>query len=238
MPDAPPAPPRKSKSIFSRRDGLSEYTSHPETYPPTIVIFHNPDFVAIHDLYPKSSVHMLLLPRSKDHTLLHPFDAFDDLEFLAQCRKEAARLKTIAAKELQRLYGRYSALDAPREAVLNGDVELAADEELPIGRNWEKEIVVGLHAVPSMTHLHIHVLSVDRVSECMKHRKHYNSFATRFFVPLDDFPLAEDDQRRSPGKEGFLGKDLKCWRCGEGFRGKFAKLKEHLDEEFKEWRSE
>jgi aprataxin len=181
---------------------------------------------------------MLLLPRSDKHTLLHPFDALEDAEFLAQCRKQAARLKKIAAKELQRLHGRYSALDAPRQAVLNGDMELEDGEEIPAGRDWEKEVIVGLHAVPSMNHLHIHVISVDRFSPCVKHRKHYNSFATGFFVPLDDFPLAGDDKRRHPGREGYLNANLKCWRCGEEFGNKFARLKEHLEVEFQEWRAE
>jgi aprataxin len=233
-PDSPPKKPRRPE----RRDGLSAYTSNPESYPPTVVIFHNPDFVAIHDLYPKSSVHMLLLPRLENYTLLHPFEALADTEFLAQCREQAQRLKKIAAKELQRLHGRYSALDAPREAVLNGDVELEDGHDLPVGRDWEKEIMVGIHAVPSMNHLHIHVISVDRYSDCVKHRKHYNSFATGFFVPVDDFPLAKDDRRRCPDREGFLNSDLKCWRCGKGFGRKFVVLKEHLEEEFKEWRAE
>jgi aprataxin len=237
-PESPPTRSRKSKPPFSSRDGLSAYTAHPETYPPTVVIFHNPDFVAIHDLYPKSSVHMLLLPRSEKHTLLHPFEAFEDAEFLAQCREQAGRLKKIAAKELQRLHGRYSRLDAPREAVLNGDVDLGEGQEIPTGRDWEKEIRVGIHAVPSMNHLHIHVISVDRFSECVKHRKHYNSFATGFFVPLEDFPLAHNDKRRHPDREGYLNADLKCWRCGQNYGNKFTKLKEHLEDEFKEWRKE
>lgn len=112
---------------------------------------------------------------------------------------------------------------------------MAIGESLPKGRDWSKEVKVGVHAHPSMNHLHIHVLSVDRFSECMKHRKHYNSFATDFFVPLEDFPLAEDDVRR---KQEYLNQDLKCWRCGKNFGNKFARLKEHLAEEFEEWRKE
>ena len=98
--------------------------------------------------------------------------------------------------------------------------------------------MAGVHAGPSMNHLHIHVLSVDRESPCLKHRKHYNSFATPFFIPIEDFPLADDDRRRHPGQEGFLKQDFKCWRCGKNFENKFARLKEHLTEEFKAWREE
>ncbi len=96
----------------------------------------------------------------------------------------------------------------------------------------------GIHAHPSMNHLHIHVLSVDRYSECLRHRKHYNSFATPFFVPIDDFPLAKDDVRRHPGRQGYLDWDFKCWRCGREYGRSFTKLKAHLEEEFEKWSAE
>ena len=99
-------------------------------------------------------------------------------------------------------------------------------------------MMAGIHAGPSMNHLHIHVLSVDRENVWMKHRKHYNSFNTPFFVPMEDFPLAVDDPRRHPGREGYLGWDFRCWRCGAWYGNKFARLKEHLSEEFKAWREE
>ena len=86
-----------------------------------------------------------------------------------------------------------------------------------------------------MTHLHIHVLSVDRVSECVRHRKHYNSFNTPFFVGMEEFPLAEGGERREAGRRGYLREELRCWRCGEGFGNQFARLKEHLKGEFEEW---
>jgi aprataxin len=72
----------------------------------------------------------------------------------------------------------------------------------------------------------------------MKHRKHYNSFATEFFIPIEDFPLAKDDPRRHPSKAGYLDEDMKCWRCGRNFGNKFARLKEHLADEFDAWKKE
>ena len=36
----------------------------------------------------------------------------------------------------------------------------------------------------------MHVLSQDLVSPAMKHRKHFNSFATPFLVPLAQVPAA------------------------------------------------
>jgi aprataxin len=223
---------RATNSSFNRKDGLGQYILNPKKYDPTIVIYYNDDFVAINDLYPKSSVHCLLLPRNEKYTHLHPFDAFEDAEFLAAVRVEAQKLKTLAAKKLQRKFGPLSKQDEAREAVLNGEVDA---DELPVGRSWEKEVKVGIHAHPSMNHLHIHVISVDRYSASLKHRKHYNSFATAFFVDLEDFPLAKDDVRR---KASYLNDDMKCWRCGRNYQNRMKEMKEHLTMEFEEWKKE
>ncbi|XDG02378.1 hypothetical protein ABKA04_001993 [Annulohypoxylon sp. FPYF3050] len=223
---------------FKERDGLGAYTADP-TGPTTSkrVIYHSSDFVAINDLYPKSTVHTLLLPRSP-LSRSHPFHAFDDAAFLSSVQAETQKLKRLVAKELQRRYGRYSAQDRDREAVLNGDVELADGEELPKGRDWESELLVGVHAHPSMNDLHVHVLSPDMISECMRHRKHYNSFNTPFLIDVADFPLAEDDPRRHSREAGYINRDLVCWRCKKNFGNRFKQLKDHLEEEFEEWKKE
>lgn len=232
------SPPRsdlrqKRQVLGGPRDALGAYIAKPETYPSNVVVYHNPDFVAIHDLFPKSTLHLLLLPRDPGKMRLHPFDAFNDPEFLAKVKTEVQKLRTLAAGELRRRYGKYSLQDRKREEALNSD---PPPDELPPGRDWEKEIMCGIHASPSMNHLHVHVISVDRFSERMKHRKHYNSFGTPFFVDVEDFPLVEDDPRRHPGREGYLKRDFVCWRCGRGFGNRFTELKGHLEMEFDEWK--
>jgi aprataxin len=148
-------------------------------------------------------------------------------------KKETKLLRSLAAGELRRRYGKYSAQDKERQEALSAD---PPPDELPPGRDWEREIVCGVHAVPSMNHLHIHVISIDRYSDWLKHKKHYNSFSTPFFVPIDDFPLAQDDARRHPTREGYLRRDYICWRCGKDYGNKFSELKVHLEEEFNEWK--
>ncbi|KAI1193803.1 HIT domain-containing protein [Nemania serpens] len=247
----PPAPPTLASTRspltggLRVRDELGAYTADPASFPSSRVIYHDKSFVAINDLYPKATLHTLLLPRSP-RSRLHPFDAFEDPEFLASVRAETARLRRLAAKELQRRYGRFSERDRLREAVLNGEVEWdggggdggSGSGALPDGREWEKELLVGVHAHPSMNDLHVHVLSRDMVSECMRHRKHYQSFNTPFLIDIDDFPLAADDPRRHPGRAGYLKDDMRCWRCGRSFGNQFKKLKAHLAEEFEAWKKE
>jgi aprataxin len=134
------------------RDALGPYTTHPDAFPPTSVIFHNANFVYVRDLFPKSQVHTLLLPRDQSKTRLHPFEAFEDAVFLQSVKDEAARLKRLVAAELKRMFG---------------------DQN---GRDWEKEVKVGVHARPSMNHLHVHVMSREHCSERLKTAQHYSEY--------------------------------------------------------------
>lgn len=219
------------------RGALVEYIDHPERYPDQVlrVTEHT---VLIRDAFPKATIHLLLLPRSPAHYLLHPHDVFaSDPVFLATMRAEAAEAARLAAAELARQLGAFSATNRARDVAMSrGDVPY---DELPPGRDYAAEIRVGTHAHPSMAHLHVHVISRDMRSEKVKHRKHYNSFATPFFVPLADQPLGEEDARRETGyQNGNLVGELVCWRCGKAFGNRFAELKRHLEEEFVLWRAE
>ena len=61
---------------------------------------------------------------------------------------------------------------------------------------------MGFHAVPSMRQLHLHVISTDLDSSCLKSKKHWNSFATRFLLR----PAAVAAQLESPsGKASTRG---------------------------------
>jgi aprataxin len=239
----------KLTRAFKDRDGLGAYLADPKAFPVSRVIYHDADFVAIHDLYPKASVHTLLLPRSTKHNLLHPIEAFDDPIFLASVRAESDRLRHLVAKELKRRFGSGSRKELEREekqqqqqqalAAAAADSGAADDDsnQLPPGRDWLSEVRVGIHLHPSMSHLHVHVFSRDMHSPCLKHRKHYNSFNTPFLVDMADFPLPDDDPRRH-GRHGYLDRNLLCWRCGKDFSNKFKALKEHLETEFEAWKAE
>jgi aprataxin len=209
--------------------------THPERFPDAVLRV-TPHTVLIKDAFPKATVHLLLLPRSPEHHLLHPHTALADAEFLKVLREEAASAADLAAAELGRLLGAGSKGMQERNDAMGKGVGFG---ELPAGRDWRREIRVGVHAHPSMAHLHVHVISRDMHSERVKHRKHYNSFNTPFFVPLEDYPLKEGDERLETGfQNANLGRDLVCWRCGKGFGNRFAELKRHLEGEFEEWKRE
>ncbi|KAK2068811.1 hypothetical protein P8C59_003431 [Phyllachora maydis] len=223
-----------------RRAGLLPYILHPETFPRHVVIRATPHTVLVRDLFPKATVHLLLLPRSPAHRTLNPRDAFADGAFLRLVQSEAAGAAALAAAELKRLVSTRSATVGARRAAEDAEDAAGAvpDDEaaLPPDRDFAADVRVGVHAHPSMRHLHVHVISRDMCSDKVRHRRHYNSFNTPFFLPLADFPLAPDDERReSRFQNANLARDLVCWRCGRGFGSRFAELKEHLDVEFDAW---
>ncbi|KAK5119009.1 hypothetical protein LTR62_000220 [Meristemomyces frigidus] len=220
------------QTIFAGRDGLAAYTADPASFPQSRVIYYNDKFVVINDLFPKASIHLLLLPRDTTKSVYRGQEVFDEPGFLAECRRELEKVKEIAASELRRRFAKYSAQEQPRLAALASDDPPC---ELPPGREWTKDLISGTHANPSMSHLHIHVLSKDMMSDCMKKRNHYQSFTTDFLIDLDQYPLAKEDHRRDYKR---FPEDMLCWRCGRNFGNKMTKLKEHLEEEFEAWKKE
>lgn len=229
--EAPSKSPRRS-SEFSGRSALGAYITSPSDFP-SAVVYATTDFVLLRDAFPKASIHLLLLPRNPQKANTHPLVAFDDATFLASAREEVRKVNKLVVAELRRLYGKYSQAEAPRIQAMEQGVEAS---KLPLGRDWEKDIRCGIHAGPSMHHLHIHFISVDCHSTKLKHRQHYNSFNTPFFVDMDEFPLSPKDTRRSSSHGGFLQDDLICWRCHKNFGKSMAQLILHLDEEFEEWK--
>jgi len=212
--DKTSTPPRsRILGQFDPRNGLEEYLRNPD-HPR--VIGYNEDFLVIKDLYPKATVHLLILPRDESKQHQHPCEAFEDGEFFSKVKNEAAKWRSIAAKELART--------------------LCPSTELIPDRDWELEVKTGIHMNPSMNHLHIHVISRDMHSPFLRHRKHYNSFTTPFFTELDEFPLTEEEQYSK--KLDWHLRDMICWRCRMNFGNRFKALKEHLDQEFEDWRAE
>jgi len=124
-PPKPKTPRMSHPNPFKDRMALGAYLSDPASFPASSpVIYHNADFVALRDKFPKATVHALLLPRSPAVNLLHPFDALADPTFLREVQEEVARLRKLVAGELRRRLGRFSRADKAREAVLNGEVDV------------------------------------------------------------------------------------------------------------------
>ncbi|KAH8107120.1 HIT-like domain-containing protein [Cristinia sonorae] len=211
---------------------LRSYAQRPDptTLPGSVLFAHNEKTLTIFDAYPKSIFHFLVLPRAK---------AYEP--------KEEGGWKVEDLKDLRTVLGR--GREKARKVLQ--DLEIAAreckdeiEEEMSARYGHKWDIWIGFHPVPSMNHIHLHVLSADLCSDKMKHKKHYNSFHPKgdFFLKLEtvmEWLDAEKSYFRTMAKlnpkdyEPHLKEDLVCFHenCGRRFTN-FQKLKDHLQAEY------
>ncbi|KAL0822460.1 hypothetical protein ABMA28_004522 [Loxostege sticticalis] len=93
-------------------------------------------------------------------------------------------------------------------------------------------LIAGFHAVPSMQRMHMHVISNDMISPCLKTKVHWNSFTTKFFIPykdiLSELKVSGSVKKISPElHKSLMATPLQCNQCS--FKPKnMPQLKEHL----------
>ncbi|KAL1412886.1 aprataxin-like protein [Vanrija albida] len=190
--------------------------------PASTLLIDTPHTIAIFDAYPKARYHFLVLPRLPSD--LGPSITARDLDSLAS---------------LLRLP--HAARDAVLRAMRNAatEVEEMVRDEMLKTEGWQWPVLAGFHAVPSMRHVHLHVISSDLVSPSLKTKKHYNSFRPDlgFFVSLDeveewcsdsDSQLAERQAGMLQSREQLLREPLACFKCHAELRN-MPLLKEHLE---------
>lgn len=92
----------------------------------------------------------------------------------------------------------------------------------------------GYHAIPSMSHVHLHVISQDFDSPCLKNKKHWNSFTTDYFIESQDVIEMLETNGKVVVKEGtseLLKLPLRCHVCRREL-STIPALKEHLKSHF------
>ncbi|WWD17963.1 hypothetical protein CI109_102408 [Kwoniella shandongensis] len=199
--------------------------------PPSKLLLSTPNTIAVFDAYPKSKYHFLVLPRypfppqsePDSNRSIVPLEALDDLKSLLlkadrRAKKEVLRAMADTAREVE---------------------EMIRDEMLKT-EGFEWKIDVGFHAIPSMKHVHLHVISEDRISPALKTKKHHNSFRPDlgFFISIMEVQRwIQDDQNTLDrieslsGAQALLDTPLTCFKCDEPFSN-IPKLKQHMEKEF------
>uniref|UniRef100_UPI00398E802D aprataxin isoform X3 n=1 Tax=Pristiophorus japonicus TaxID=55135 RepID=UPI00398E802D len=89
---------------------------------------------------------------------------------------------------------------------------------------------LGYHAIPSMSHIHLHVISQDFDSPCLKNKKHWNSFNTDYFLESEDVMKMVERDGKVTVKDGMtelLKLPLMCHVCHQQ-QSTIPQLKEHL----------
>ncbi|PSK41205.1 hypothetical protein C7M61_000880 [Candidozyma pseudohaemuli] len=164
---------------MSFRYALGKYITNPEQ---DLVAFHDDDYVIMKDGYPKALRHYLVLPRNESLTYKHPVDAMADSAVYYETEEYVEKTKDMIVADL----------------VKEGYVE-----DSPIAKEKFRNTFIraGVHSVPSMAHLHIHVITQDFHLERMKNKKHYNSFTTLFFIDFLDLRPATPTDHLSPDSD-------------------------------------
>ncbi|EIW85063.1 HIT-like protein [Coniophora puteana RWD-64-598 SS2] len=194
----------------------------PASLPPSVLLDYTDSYLTIFDAYPKATFHLLVLPRPKDGSLT--LSELSGLRSLLSCQKKDAKkiLDELAAQA-----------EKTKELVREEMVQR-------YGYSWD--IWVGFHAVPSMEHIHLHVISSDLCSPKLKNKKHYNSFHPKlgFFLHLEEVLSWFEEEpkyfatkkRLKPSEyEPLLKESLVCWRC-DRILPNMPTLKNHLQEEW------
>lgn len=223
---------------MSFRDALQTYIDNPEKHIGS-VLFSDDNVVIIKDSFPKSIQHLLILPRRYTH--VHPIEVF---------KKD---------------HGFYSTIEKyiPVAKKLMLDNLISENWSVNNEQQFFQFIKVGIHAIPSLRNLHIHVITKDFYSARLKNKKHYNSFNTDFFVDFEklnpivqrrSIDLVDQDTDTESGDENevveshshevkriskdeeksLINSPLLCVWCGRNFDNKFTQLKVHLAQEFKD----
>lgn len=198
---------------MSFRFALKPFIDYPERYPKEVLFFDS-NVSIIWDKYPKSSIHLLILPRDLKMTRLTPIKAFDDLKFKESLEMYINMAIELVEKEFKKKWKSKS----------NDDED--DDED-----NNRINIKVLCHAIPSLNNLHIHVLTDDFYSPCLKNKKHFNSFQEPFGIKFENFPIGSQDEIKDPTFAEHKLRDGLNWR-GKNYGPRFAKLKTDLNSDF------
>ena len=97
--------------------------------------------------------------------------------------------------------------------------------------NKELRFRLGYHAVPSMSRIHMHVISQDFDSPCLKNKKHWNSFTTDFFIDAEEvIEMLEKNSKvvlDTAKYEELLKQPLQCHVCQRHLHN-MPQLKSHI----------
>ncbi|ORY89390.1 hypothetical protein BCR35DRAFT_317308 [Leucosporidium creatinivorum] len=176
--------------------------------------------ITIWDGFEKARFHFLVIPRDPFTLASGEKLPSSDLVNLVALRKSDHAVEVLKALKKQA-----------------DEVKAMIEDEMMKKDGWVWPIKMGFHAVESMRHVHMHVISSDMISDRLKNKKHYNSFhpTLGLFLHYDDvLEQCELGQNDFPPKSHFesLEKEaLVSFYTDEEFKT-IPKLKEHLVAQF------
>ncbi|XP_059612453.1 aprataxin-like protein [Phlebotomus argentipes] len=142
-------------------------------------------------------------PKARHHFLVLPYESIDDIYQLRKCHLP-----------------------------LLAELELMGKNAVEVIGGKLSDFKMGYHAQPSMKRLHLHVISDDFISPCIKSKHHWNTFTTDFFIPTCRIKTMLETMgrvQRLPESEikALLKRDLQCHKCSYK-ADNLPNLKNHL----------
>ncbi|TKY85781.1 hypothetical protein EX895_005321 [Sporisorium graminicola] len=209
------------------------------------VLFHDDRTITIYDKFAKARYHFLVLPRipfkaSSSASSSKPQQGIPSLSASdGKLNFGATSSNTVPASHMQSISALLASpytsevLEAVRKASEDVIQYIRNDMLKDHGTTWDIERA--FHAVPSMDHLHLHVVSMDLVSDRLKHKKHYLSFhpTIGFALRLDQVEQWVQQGKKTlakskPAYEQLLKGPLVSHHTAQVFRY-FPELKVHLE---------
>ena len=182
-------------------------------------------------------------PPTKRHWSHGLLASMDDPKVIVSSNEAAVMIKDMYPK------ARHHYLVLPRDHIpnltsltpshiplLHNMLQLARDYVSELKKPTTDQFKFGFHAVPSMARLHMHVVSRDLDSPSLKHKKHWNSFTTGFFIDAQSVLSSLEDKGRVELMDRskydlMLKTPLKCHVCGQEMTN-MPRLKAHIVQHF------
>uniref|UniRef100_A0A3Q3IWW8 C2H2-type domain-containing protein n=1 Tax=Monopterus albus TaxID=43700 RepID=A0A3Q3IWW8_MONAL len=130
--------------------------------------------------------------------------------------------------------GLKTSMQDPKMQVYKDDKVVVIKDKYPKAHASSLRFRTGFHAIPSMSHVHLHVISQDFDSPCLKNKKHWNSFTTDYFIESHDVIQMLETNGVVTVKEDaseLLKLPLRCHVCCKELPT-IPALKEHLKSHF------
>ncbi|KAI0362144.1 hypothetical protein OH77DRAFT_1441395 [Trametes cingulata] len=191
----------------------------PVQIPDSVKLCYSDTSVTIHDKWPKGMYHELVLPLIRPP--LRP-ENLRDLRSLLMLPREEAKAILVGLRR--------DALEAKK----------LIEEEMVRQHGFSWGMQIGFHALPSVEHLHLHIVSSDFLGEGFKTKRHCNSFHPRlgFFLDIDEvirwfdpdieptwFAMKASLEKKE--YEDLLRGSMSCPHCDEPFKT-MPKMHKHL----------
>ncbi|PWN41091.1 hypothetical protein IE81DRAFT_187534 [Ceraceosorus guamensis] len=225
---------------------LAQYarTKDLNTLPEGTLLRSDEHTLTIYDGYPKAKFHFLVLPRvpfqlqSSDSEGSEPKDAFELLKKGPACvpPNHLSNLKSLlSSPHASRVLAALRKASEETVQLIKEEQPYTklTEDQVEAGTTWP--VHVGFHAVPSMEHVHLHIISSDLISERLKNKKHYLSFhpSHGFWLPLTRIEeMVRKGQKKLPHDERYYENLLKSTLTSfydESEHSHIPKLKAHLE---------